>query len=136
MRGWICIVNNDMNFRSYEEMLDYVLSNSNEEERARIMEEDKLFEKRYWKKYIFAIGKYFSEERKEESQYFGGSARDSYLLYKVSFPDKVNSTLLKDEEAKSILFNDALRVRIKYIHVKSLSKGVLEEFQRKSWCNG
>ena len=35
------------------------------------------------------------------------------------------------EEAKSILFNDALRVRIKYINVMGLSKGVLEEFQKK-----
>ena len=120
-----------MDFRSYEEMLNYVLSISTEEEKARIKEEDKLFEKRGWKKYIFAIGKYFSEERQFPSDFFGGSARDSYLLYKVSFPDTVNTTLLTNEEAKSILFNDALRVRIRYIHVKSLSKGVLEEFQRK-----
>ena len=124
-------MNNDMNFRSYEEMLDYVLSNSNEEERARIMEEDKLFEKRYWKKYIFAIGKYFSEERKEESQYFGGSARDSYLLYKVSFPNKINSTLLKSEYAKEVLFNDALRIRMKYVYIQPLLRQKLEEFQRK-----
>ena len=122
---------NNMDFRSYEEMLNYVLSISNEEEKARIMEEDDLFEKRGWKKYIFAIGKHFSEERQFPSDFFGGSARDSYLLYKVSFPDTVNTTLLTNEEAKSILFNDALRVRIKYIHVKSLSKGILEEFQRK-----
>lgn len=121
----------NMDFRSYDEMLNYVLSISNKEEKARIKEEYELFKKRGWEKYIFAIGKHFSEERQFPSDVFGGSARDSYLLYKVSFPDKVNSTLLKDEEAKSILFNDALRVRIKYIHVKSLSKGVLEEFQRK-----
>ena len=122
---------NNMDFRSYEEMLNYVLSISNEEEKARIKEEDKLFEDRGWKKYILFIGNCFSEDRKADWNAYSGSARDSYLLYKVSFPDKVNSTLLKDEEAKSILFNDALRVRIKYIHVKSLSKGVLEEFQRK-----
>ena len=122
---------NNMDFRSYEEMLNYVLSISTEEEKARIMEEDDLFEKRGWKKYIFAIGKYFSEERQFPSDFFGGSARDSYLLYKVSFPNKVNSTLLNDKEAKSILFNDALRVRIKYIKVMSWSKGILEEFQRK-----
>ena len=122
---------NNMDFRSYEEMLNYVLSISNEEEKARINEEDKLFEKRGWKKYIFAIGKHFSKDRRFPSNFFGGSARDSYLLYKVSFPDRVNSTLLKDVEAKSILFNDALRVRIKYINVMGLSKGVLEEFQRK-----
>lgn len=120
-----------MDFRSYEEMLNYVLSISTEEEKARIKEEDKLFEDRGWKKYIFAIGKYFSEERQFPSDFFGGSARDSYLLYKVSFPNKVNSTLLNDKEAKSILFNDALRVRIKYIKVMSWSKGILEEFQRK-----
>ena len=122
---------NNMDFRSYEEMLNYVLSISTEEEKARIKEEDKLFEDRGWKKYIFAIGKYFSEERQFPSDFFGGSARDSYLLYKVSFPNKVNSTLLNDKEAKSILFNDALRVRIKYIKVMSWSKGILEEFQRK-----
>ena len=120
-----------MDFRSYEEMLNYVLSISTEEEKARIKEEDKLFEDRGWKKYIFAIGKYFSEERQFPSDFFGGSVRDSYLLYKVSFPDTVNSTLLNDKEAKSILFNDALRVRIKYIKVMSWSKGILEEFQRK-----
>ena len=111
--------------------MNYVLSISTEEEKARIKEEDKLFEYRGWKKYIFAIGKYFSEERQFPSDFFGGSARDSYMLYKVSFPNKVNSTLLNDKEAKSILFNDALRVRIKYINVMGLSKGVLEEFQRK-----
>ena len=122
---------NNMDFRSYEEMLNYVLSISTEEEKARIKEEDKLFEDRGWKKYIFAIGKYFSEERQFPSDFFGGSARDSYMLYKVSFPNKVNSTLLNDKEAKSILFNDALRVRIKYIKVMSWSKGILEEFQRK-----
>ena len=53
------------------------------------------------------------------------------MLYKVSFPDTVNTTLLTNEEAKSILFNDALRVRIRYIHVDTLSKGILEEFQGK-----
>ena len=121
----------NMDFRSYDEMLNYVLSISTEEEKARIKEEDELFEKRGWKKYIFAIGKHFSEERQFPSDVFGGSARDSYLLYKVSFPDKVNSTLLKDEKAKRILFNDALRVRIKYIKVMTWSKGILEEFQRK-----
>ena len=117
-----------MDFRSYEEMLNYVLSISTEEEKARIKEEDKLFEDRGWKKYIFAIGKYFSEERQFPSDFFGGSARDSYLLYKVSFPNKVNSTLLKNKEAKNILFNDALRLKIKYIHVDTLSKGILEKF--------
>lgn len=122
---------NNMDFRSYEEMLNYVLSISNEEEKARIMEEDDLFEKRGWKKYILAIGKHFSEERRFLSEFFGGSARDSYLLYKVSFPDTVNTTLLTNEEAKSILFNDALRVRIRYIHVDTLSKGILEKFQGK-----
>ena len=120
-----------MDFRSYEEMLNYVLSISTEEEKARIKEEDKLFEDRGWKKYIFAIGKYFPDGMQYPCDFFGGSVRDSYLLYKVSFPNKVNSTLLNDKEAKSILFNDALRVRIKYIKVMSWSKGILEEFQRK-----
>ena len=122
---------NNMAFRSYEDLLNYVLSISNEEEKARIMEEDELFEKRGWKKYILAIGKYFPEERRFSSDDFGRSARDSYLLYKVSFPDTVNTTLLTNEEAKSILFNDALRLKIKYIHVDTLSKGILEEFQGK-----
>ena len=122
---------NNMDFRSYEDLLNYVLSISNEEEKARIMEEDELFEKRGWKKYILAIGKYFPEERRFSSDDFGRSARDSYLLYKVSFPDTVNTTLLTNEEAKSILFNDALRLKIKYIHVDTLSKGILEEFQGK-----
>ena len=122
---------NNMDFRSYEDLLNYVLSISDEEEKARIMEEDDLFEKRGWKKYILAIGKYFPDGMQYPCDFFGGSVRDSYLLYKVSFPDTVNTTLLTNEEAKNILFNDALRLKIKYIHVKSLSKGVLEEFQRK-----
>ena len=122
---------NNMDFRSYEEMLNYVLSISNEEEKARIKEEDELFEERGWKKYILFIGNCFSEDRKADWNSYGGSARDSYLLYKVSFPDTVNTTLLTNEEAKSILFNDALRVRIRYIHVDTLSKGILEEFQGK-----
>ena len=122
---------NNMDFRSYDEMLNYVLSISNEEEKARIIEEDELFKKRGWKKYILFIGNCFSEDRKADWNSYGGSARDSYLLYKVSFPDTVNTTLLTNEEAKSILFNDALRVRIKYIKVMSWSKGILEEFQRK-----
>ena len=120
-----------MDFRSYEEMLNYVLSISTKEEKARIMEEDMLFEERGWKKYILFIGNCFSEDRKADWNSYGGSARDSYLLYKVSFPDTVNTTLLTNEEAKSILFNDALRVRIRYIHVDTLSKGILEEFQGK-----
>ena len=122
---------NNMDFRSYEEMLNYVLSISTKEEKARIMEEDMLFEERGWKKYILFIGNCFSEDRKADWNSYGGSARDSYLLYKVSFPDTVNTTLLTNEEAKSILFNDALRVRIRYIHVDTLSKGILEEFQGK-----
>lgn len=122
---------NNMDFRSYEEMLNYVLSVSTKEEKARIMEEDMLFEERGWKKYILFIGNCFSEDRKADWNSYGGSARDSYLLYKVSFPDTVNTTLLTNEEAKSILFNDALRVRIRYIHVDTLSKGILEEFQGK-----
>ena len=121
----------NMDFRSYDEMLNYVLSISNKEEKARIKEEYELFKKRGWEKYIFAIGKHFSEERQFPSDVFGGSARDSYLLYKVSFPDTVNTTLLTNEEAKNILFNDALRLKIKYIHVDTLSKGILEEFQGK-----
>ena len=122
---------NNMDFRSYEEMLNYVLSISTKEEKARIMEEDMLFEERGWKKYILFIGNCFSEDRKADWNSYGGSARDSYLLYKVSFPDTVNTTLLTNEEAKSILFNDALRLKIKYIHVDTLSKGILEEFQGK-----
>ena len=122
---------NNMDFRSYEEMLNYVLSISTEEEKARIKEEDKLFEKRGWKKYILFIGNCFSEDRKADWNSYGGSARDSYLLYKVSFPNKVNSTLLNNKESKNILFNDALRLKIKYIHVDTLSKGILEEFQGK-----
>lgn len=122
---------NNMDFRSYEEILNYVLSISNEEEKARIMEEDDLFEKRGWKKYIFAIGKHFSEERRFPSDFFGGSARDSYLLYKVSFPDTVNTTLLTNEEAKSILFNDALRVRIKDVFIESVLIKKLENYHRK-----
>lgn len=122
---------NNMDFRSYEEMLNYVLSISNEEEKARIMEEDDLFEKRGWKKYILAIGKYFPDGMQYPWDFFGGSVRDSYLLYKVSFPNKVNTTLLTNEKAKKILFNDALRLKIKYINVNTLSRGILEEFQRK-----
>lgn len=122
---------NNMDFRSYEEMLNYVLSISNEEEKARIKEEDELFEERGWKKYIFAIGKHFSEERRFPSDFFGGSARDSYLLYKVSFPDTVNTTLLTNEEAKSILFNDALRVRIKDVFIESVLIKKLENYHRK-----
>ena len=122
---------NNMDFRSYEEMLNYVLSISNEEEKARIMEEDDLFEKRGWKKYILAIGKYFPDGMQYPWDFFGGSVRDSYLLYKVSFPNKVNTTLLTNEEAKNILFNDALRLKIKYINVDTLSRGILEEFQGK-----
>ena len=122
---------NNMDFRSYEEMLNYVLSISNEEEKARIMEEDDLFEKRGWKKYILAIGKYFPDGMQYPWDFFGGSVRDSYLLYKVSFPNKINRTLLENKEAKNILFNDALRLKIKYIHVDTLSKGILEEFQGK-----
>lgn len=123
---------NNMDFRSYEEMLNYVLSISKkEEEKARIKEEDELFEKRGWKKYILAIGKYFPDGMQYPCDFFGGSVRDSYLLYKVSFPDTVNTTLLTNEEAKNILFNDALRLKIKYIHVDTLSKGILEKFQGK-----
>lgn len=122
---------NNMDFRSYEDLLNYVLSISKEEEKARIMEEDDLFEKRGWKKYIFAIGKHFSEERRFPSDFFGGSARDSYLLYKVSFPDTVNTTLLTNEEAKSILFNDALRVRIKDVFIESVLIKKLENYHRK-----
>ena len=107
----------NMDFRSYDEMLNYVLSLSNKEEKARIKEEDELFKKRGWEKYIFAIGKHFSEERQFPSDVFGGSARDSYLLYKVSFPDKINSTLLIRKRAKEILFNDALRVNIKHVFI-------------------
>ena len=122
---------NNMDFRSYEDLLNYVLSISNEEEKARIMEEDELFEKRGWKKYILAIGKYFPEERRFSSDDFGRSARDSYLLYKVSFPDTVNTTLLTNEEAKSILFNDALRVRIKDVFIESVLIKKLENYHRK-----
>ena len=122
---------NNMDFRSYEDLLNYVLSISDEKEKARIMEEDDLFEKRGWKKYILAIGKYFPDGMQYPWDFFGGSVRDSYLLYKVSFPNKVNSTLLKNKEAKNILFNDALRLKIKYINVDTLSKGILEEFQGK-----
>lgn len=96
---------NNMDFRSYEDLLNYVLSISDEEEKARIMEEDDLFEKRGWKKYILAIGKYFPDGMQYPCDFFGGSVRDSYLLYKVSFPDTVNSALLENEEAKNILFN-------------------------------
>ncbi len=122
---------NNMEFRSYEDLLNYVLSISTKEEKARIMEENELFEKRGWKKYILAIGKYFPDGMQYPWDFFGGSVRDSYLLYKVSFPNRVNSTLLKNKEAKSILFNDALRLKIKYIKVDTLSRGILEEFQRK-----
>lgn len=122
---------NNMDFRSYEDLLNYVLSISKEEEKARIMEEDDLFEKRGWKKYILAIGKYFPDGMQYPCDFFGGSVRDSYLLYKVSFPNKINRTLLENKEAKNILFNDALRLKIKYIHVDTLSIGILEEFQGK-----
>ena len=122
---------NNMDFRSYEEMLNYVLSISTEEEKARIKEEDKLFEKRGWKKYILFIGNCFSEDRKADWNAYSGSARDSYLLYKVSFPEKINSTLLIREKAKGILFNDALRVNINDVFIESFLIKKLENFHRK-----
>ena len=120
-----------MDFRSYEEMLNYVLSISTEEEKTRIKEEDKLFEKRGWKKYILFIGNCFSEDRQFDWNAYSGSARDSYLLYKVSFPDKINSTLLIRKRAKEILFNDALRVNIKHVFIESYLIKKREEFHRK-----
>ena len=122
---------NNMDFRSYEEMLNYVLSISTEEEKARIMEEDELFKKRGWEKYILFIGNCFSEDRKADWNAYSGSARDSYLLYKVSFPEKINSTLLIREKAKGILFNDALRVNINDVFIESFLIKKLENFHRK-----
>ena len=122
---------NNMDFRSYEEMLNYVLSISNEKEKARIKEEDELFEQRGWKNFILVIGNCFSEDRQFDWNAYSGSARDSYLLYKVSFPDKINNTLLIRKRAKEILFNDALRVNIKHVFIESYLIKKREEFHRK-----
>lgn len=120
-----------MKYSNYDEMKEFVLANSNDAEKARVMEEDALFRERGWTKYILAIGNYFAEERKQECLFFGGSARDSYLLYKVSFPETTNRDLLESETAKQILFNDALRLRIRYVYIDRFLQEKLFEFQKK-----
>ena len=120
-----------MRFCNYEEMREFVLANSNAAEKARVIEEDALFRERGWTKYILAIGNYFSDERKQDCLFFGGSARDSYMLYKVSFPNSTSKDLLESETAKQILFNDALRLRLRYVYINTFLQRELLEVQKK-----
>ena len=120
-----------MRFSNYDEMREFVLANSNDVEKARVIEEDALFRERGWTKYILAIGNYFSDERKQECLFFGGSARDSYMLYKVSFPNSTSKDLLESETAKQILFNDALRLRLRYVYIDMFLQRELLELQKK-----
>lgn len=105
-----------MKFNTYEEIRDYIKSKANEKELIRINEEDELFQKRDWCQYIRFVVE-VNNEIKNKNTYCDEwlSAMDSYFIFKACNPNLVNEDLLNDENAKCILFNDALRLRINII---------------------
>lgn len=100
--------------RAYRLFRNALNSCETEAEKERVKEEISLFEGRGWVEYFSVLEKLISEFRDlsgEMPVYMNKSVLDSYAMYRTRNIFKDNK-LLRDEKAKGILFNDALRLDI------------------------
>jgi len=115
-------------YKNYEDLLNVVLANSNEEEKARIVEENELTKERGWEEYILLLANMLPE-LSENGCFLSLSVMDSYLLFKANNLDKTDNKLLRNQKAKDVLFNDALKLRIENIWLSIC----LEEKKQKTY---
>lgn len=108
-------------FESYLGLVQYVREHSTDkEEIARIEEEIRLFEERGWEEYVLFLANLLPRLNKSEAlPFLSKSALDSYFLYKAENGSSINQDRLRNDKAKGILFNDALRLDIKLVWMRS-----------------
>ena len=117
-------------FESYLGLVQYVREHSTDkEEIARIEEEIRLFEERGWEEYVLFLANLLPRLNKSEAlPFLSKSALDSYFLYKAENGSSINQDRLRNDKAKGILFNDALRLDIKLVWMRSYWEEKLRVF--------
>ena len=116
-------------YKEYDEIILEITKNASETEKKKISEEDELFRKRGWEKYILALVNFFNDifdEHIETDISFGGSATDSYIIQKAT---GYTQYMLGDpfrQRSREILHNDALRiictVHTDFVKIKEMSE--------------
>lgn len=116
-------------YKEYDEIILEITKNASETEKKKISEEDELFRKRGWEKYILALVNFFNDifdEHIETDISFGGSATDSYIIQKAT---GYTQYMLGDplrQRSGIILHNDALRiictVHTDFVKIKEMSE--------------
>lgn len=106
-------------YTSYQELVSNALFHSDSREKARIEKELQLFEKRHWENYILCavnllcgIREYSLSVANENM-----SVMDSVLVRKAVEPDESFEFLLTKQKAEGVLFHDALRLNIFFVHL-------------------
>ena len=115
-------------FNNYSSLVQFVKEHSEDkEESARIEEETRLFEERLWEQYILFLSNLLHELRHLEAlPTLSKSALDSYFLFKAENGPSINRDKLRDDKAKSILLNDALRLDINLVCMHDFWKEKLQ----------
>ena len=116
-------------YKEYDEIILEITKNASETEKKKISEEDELFRKRGWEKYILALVNFFNDifdEHIETDISFGGSATDSYIIQKAT---GYTQYMIGDpfrQRSGIILHNDALRiictVHTDFVKIKEMSE--------------
>lgn len=118
---------------NYESIIAEILKRSDEHEKERIMQEDALFKRRGWCKMIELLCGLIERTEKSFYIYYKGSFLDSYLIYKYAElrqidlshlyhvfrngSEGIGDRILNGDKARSILFNDALRITIDIVYM-------------------
>ncbi len=120
-------------YKEYDEIILDITKNASETEKKKIFEEDELFRKRGWEKYILALVNFFNDifyEHIETNISFGGSATDSCIIQKAT---GYNSKMIGDpfrQKSREILHNDALRI-ICEVHTDFVNKEEISEIHNR-----
>ena len=103
-----------MKYKTYEEIVSFVVKDASKKELERIREEDELFKNRKWEKYVLFLVNTLSNRSGIDYPYkpeWGGSALDSLIIQKaIGFGIWGDEHEPFVEKNKNILFNDALRL--------------------------
>ena len=120
-------------YKEYDDIILDITKNASETEKKKIFEEDELFRKRGWEKYILALVNFFNDifdEHIETNISFGGSATDSCIIQKAT---GYNSKMKGDpfrQRSREILHNDALRI-ICEVHTAFVSMEEISEIHNR-----
>ena len=122
----------NMKYKTYEEIVSFVVKDASKKELERIREEDELFKNRKWEKYVLFLVNTLSNRSGIDSYFrpeWGGSALDSLIIQKaIGFGIWGDEHEPFVEKNKNILFNDALRLVLRvhsgFIREQDLTKRI------------